>query len=148
MVLRLKTRKSRSLPGLRKTEHALGLDPWGKPFITKSYKKPPSRNAWRFFVCPAPHAARCVVTQKRPPDLFVGFAAVPHPADQKWQRVLCLSCMMTCQMAIQSAWFENRIVIFTRFSDQQCINRCLRNVTEPKQCGNLPMAQSGCWTSR
>jgi hypothetical protein len=29
-------------------------------------------------------------TQKGPPDLFVGFAAVPHPADQKWQRVLCL----------------------------------------------------------
>jgi hypothetical protein len=32
MVLRLKTRKSRSLPGLRKTEV--------KPFIMKSYKKP------------------------------------------------------------------------------------------------------------
>lgn len=28
-------------------------------------------------------------TQKGPPDLFVGFAVVPHPAEQKWQRVLC-----------------------------------------------------------
>ena len=35
-------------------------------------------------------------TQKGPPDLFVGFAVVPHPADQKWQRVLCF-------LALQSA---------------------------------------------
>ena len=35
-------------------------------------------------------------TQKSPPDLFVGCAVIPHPADQKWQRVLCF-------LALQSA---------------------------------------------
>jgi hypothetical protein len=51
MVLRLKTRKSRSLPGLRKTEHAPGPDPRDKPFITLQLQNPLTRNGSGFYVC-------------------------------------------------------------------------------------------------